>query len=209
MKELLTGNLPESFLIGDKEYAVSSDFRDIVELEEILSSEELTDAERGEQALNLFYGCIPDDVETAVEKLCWFMQCGEKERPHRGRRQPARDDFRQQAAYSFIHDAGLIYAAFMAQYGIDLTDIEYLHWWKFKAMFESLGKDTLMKEVMHCRAVEIDPKMPQAQKDYYNAMKQRYALPLPEGVEKQLSDLEAALMGDGNVSEVIGCRNKK
>ena len=209
MKELLTGNLPESFLIGDKEYAVSSDFRDIVELEEFLASEELTGAARVEQALNLFYGCIPDDVETAVEKLCWFMQCGEKERPHRGRRQPARDDFRQQAAYSFIHDAGLIYAAFMAQYGIDLTDIEYLHWWKFKAMFESLGKDTLMKEVMHCRAVEIDPKMPQAQKDYYNAMKQRYALPLPDGIEKQLSDLEAALMGDGNVSEVIGCRKKK
>ncbi len=208
MKELLTGNLPVSFLIGGEEYVISSDFRDIVELEEILSSESLTDVEKGEQALRLFYGCIPEDVEEAVEKLCWFMQCGEKERPHRGRRPPARDDFIQQAAYSFIHDAGLIYAAFMAQYGIDLTDIEYLHWWKFKAMFESLGKDTLMKEVMHCRAAEIDPKMPQTQQNYYNAMKQRYALPLPDSIEKRLSDLEAALMGDGKVSEVIGCRKK-
>lgn len=209
MRELLTGNLPESFLIDGKEYKISSDFREIVVLEEILSSEELTDAERGEQALNLFYGCIPSDVETAVDKLCWFMQCGEKERPHTGRRQAARGDFRQQAAYSFIHDAGLIYAAFMAQYGIDLYDIEYLHWWKFKAMFEGLEDGRVIKEVMRCRAVEIDSKMPQAQKDYYNAMKQRYALPLPDGVEKQMSDLEAALMGDGNVSEVIRCNSKK
>lgn len=209
MKELLTGNLPKSFLINDKEYPISSDFRDIVELEEILSSEELTDAEKGEQALRLFYGCIPEDVETAVEKLCWFMQCGEKENHRRKRRRAAEDGSRQKEVYSFVHDAGLIYAAFMAQYGIDLADTEYLHWWKFKAMFESLGKDTLMKEVMHCRAVDIDSKMPQGQKDYYNAMKQRYALPLPDGIEKQLSDLEAALMGDGNVSEVIGCRKKK
>jgi hypothetical protein len=209
MRELLTGNLPESFLIDGKEYKISSDFREIVALEEILSSEDLTDAERGEQALNLFYGCIPSDVEAAVDKLCWFMQCGEKERPHRGRRQGTQGDFRQSAVYSFIHDAGLIYAAFMAQYGVDLCDVEYLHWWKFKAMFEGLEDSRVIKEVMRCRAVEIDSKMPQGQKDYYNAMKQRYALPLPEGVEKQMSDLEAALMGDGNVSEVIRCNSKK
>ena len=207
MKELLMGTLPESFLIGGKEYDISSDFRDIVELEGILSSEELTDAERGEQALHLFYGCIPHAVEEAVEKLCWFMQCGEINRPQKARRRSQGEGVHK-AAYSFIHDAGLIYAAFMQQYGIDLHDVEYLHWWKFKAMFESLGKDTLIKEVMHCRVVEIDSKMPQDQKDYLNDMKQRYALPLPDGIEKQLSDLEAALMGDGNVSEVIRCSRK-
>ena len=209
MKELLTGNLPESFLINNKEYAISSDFRDIVELEEILSSAELTDEERGRQALMLFYGCIPEDVETAVEKLCWFMQGGEKERHTTKRRQEAGDGREQKPVYSFVHDAGLIYAAFMQQYGIDLADIEYLHWWKFKALFESLGKDTLMKEVMHCRAVDVDPKLPQGQKDYYNAMKRRYALPLPEGVEKQLSELEAALMNGGNVSEVLKWKKEK
>ena len=63
-----------------------------------------------------------------------------------------------------------------------------------------------MKEVMRCRAVEDKGDMPQAQKDYYNAMKQRYALPLPDGMEQHLSALEAALMGDGNVDEVIRSR---
>lgn len=209
MKELLIGNLPEVLLIDGKEYEIASDFREIVELEAVLCSAELTDAERGEQALHLFYGCIPHDIETAVDRLCWFMKGGDQYRPQKRHRQPAEGEIGRKEIYSFIHDAGLIYAAFMQQYGIDLTDIDYLHWWKFKAMFEALGKETLMKEVMHCRAVEIDPKMPQSQKDYYSAMKQRYALPLPDGIEKQMSDLEAALMGDGNVSEVLKCSTKR
>lgn len=208
MKELLTGNLPESFLINGTEYKISSDFRAMVKLEDIFSSD-LTDAEKGEQALHLFYGCIPLDVEEAVEKLCYFWECGRKEPVQKRRRRGAGEDFVGRPIYSLSHDAGLIYAAFMGQYGVDLYDVKHLHWWKFKAMFEALGNDTLMKEVMRCRAVEVKNDMPKAQKDYYNAMKKRYALPLPDGIEKHLSDLEAALMGDGNISEVMKCRTEK
>lgn len=201
MKELLMGNLPTVFRIGRKEYEISSDFRTMLKLEEIFSAENLTDAEKGERALRLFYGCIPDDADEAVEKLCFFWNGGETTSRKRQRR--AAGEAVQQPIYSFRHDAGLIYGAFLTQYGMDLTDVEYLHWWKFRAMFLCLEEGRLMKEVMRCRAVEITGDMPQAQKDYYHAMKRRYALPLAEGMERHLSDLEAALMGDGKVSEVM------
>lgn len=209
MKELLTGNLPTSFRIGGKKYEISSDFRTMLELEEIFSSDDLTDAQKAEQVLRLFYGCIPENVEEAAEKLCFFWQGGRRENPDKRRRQTAGDDFYHRPIYSFTHDAGLIYGAFLTQYGMDLTDVEYLHWWKFKAMFECLEDDRLIKEVMRCRAVEVKGDMPQAQKDYYNAMKRRYELPLPERMEKHRSALEAALMGDGNVDEVMKCRSER
>lgn len=209
MKELLTGKLPTSFRIGGNEYEISSDFRTMLELEEVFSSDELTEAEKAEQALRLFYGCVPENLEEAVEKLCFFWQGGRKEKPSKRRRQAAEGDFYHRPIYSFTHDAGLIYGAFLTQYGMDLTDVGYLHWWKFKALFECLEDDRLMKEVMRCRAVEVKGDMPQAQKDYYNAMKRRYELPLPERMEKHRSALEAALMGDGNVDEVMKCRNER
>lgn len=208
MKELLTGNLPTSFLIGGKEYEISSDFRTMLELEEIFSSDDLTDAQKAEQALWLFYGCIPEEVEEAVEKLCFFWQCGRKEKPRKRGRQAAGDDFYQPPVYSFTNDAGLIYGAFLTQYGIDLSCTN-LHWWQFMALFEALEDDRVIKEVMRCRAVEVKGDMPQAQKDYYNAMKRHYELPLPERMEKHRSALEAALMGDGNVDEVMKCMNEK
>lgn len=208
MKELLTGKLPESFLIEGRIYKISSDFRTMMKLEDIFSSN-LSDAEKGEQALRLFYGCIPYDVEEAVEKLCYFWECGRKGPVRKRYRQGAGEAYGSRPIYSLSHDAGLIYAAFLGQYGVDLHDVKHLHWWKFKAMFEALDDHTLMKEVMRCRAVEVKSDMPKAQKDYYNAMKKRYALPLPDGIEKHLSDLEAALMGDGNISEVMECRTEK
>ena len=208
MKELLTGNLPTSFLIGGKEYEISSDFRTMLELEEIFSSDDLTDAQKAEQALRLFYGCIPEEVEEAVERMCFFWQCGRKEKPLKRGRQDAGDDFYQPPVYSFTHDAGLIYGAFLTQYGIDLSCTN-LHWWQFMALFEALEDDRVIKEVMRCRAVEVKGDMPQAQKDYYNAMKRHYELPLPERMEKHRSALEAALMGDGNVDEVMKCMNEK
>lgn len=201
MKSLLTGNLPTSFQIGKKEYEISSDFRVMLELEEIFSSER-TDAEKGEAALRLFYGCIPEDVDKAAEKLCFFWQGGRQERKQQGRRTEAEES--RPPVYSLNHDAGLLYAAFLTQYGIDLTEESLqLHWWKFLALLEGLEDERMLKEVMRCRAVEITADMPQAQKDYYKAMKRRYALPLPESVERHLSALEAALMGDGNVSAVL------
>ncbi len=208
MKELLTGNLPTSFLIGGKEYEISSDFRTMLELEEIFSSDSLTEAEKAEQALRLFYGCIPEEVEEAVEKLCFFWQCGRKEKPRKRGGQAAGEDVYQPPIYSFTHDAGLIYGAFLTQYGIDLSCTN-LHWWQFMALFEALEDDRVIKEVMRCRAVEVKGDMPQAQKDYYNAMKRHYELPLPERMEKHRSALEAALMGDGNVDEVMKCMNEK
>ena len=80
MKELLTGNLPVSFLIGGREYHISSDFRAMLRLEEIFSAEELTDEEKAERALKLFYGCIPEPLEEAVERLCYFWGCGRQEK---------------------------------------------------------------------------------------------------------------------------------
>lgn len=208
MKELLTGNLPTSFLIGGIEYEISSDFRTMLELDEIFSSDSLTDAEKAEQALLLFYGCIPVEVDIAVEKMCFFWQCGRKEKPRKRGGQAAGEDVYQPPIYSFNHDAGLIYGAFLTQYGIDLS-LTNLHWWQFMALFESLEDDRVIKEVMRCREVEVRGDMPQSQKDYYNAMKRHYELPLPERMEKHRSALEAALMGDGKVDEVMKCMKEK
>ncbi len=206
MKELLTGNLPVSFSIGGREYHISPDFRAMLRLEEIFSAEELTDEEKAERALKLFYGCVPEPLEEAVDRLCYFWGCGRQEDKRHGKTAGA--DFYQPPIYSFTHDAGLIYGAFLTQYGIDLSR-KSLHWWQFMALFEALEEDRVLKEVMRCRAVEIKGDMPQAQKDYYNAMKRRYALPLPEQEERQQSALVTALMGDGKVDEVMACMKKK
>lgn len=50
-------------------------------------------------------------------------------------------------------DSDYIYAAFMSRYGIDLCEVEELHWHKFLALFNGL-KDELICEIMSWRCYE-------------------------------------------------------
>lgn len=58
--------------------------------------------------------------------------------------------------FDYVLDGEYIYASFMQAYNIDLVDIEYLHWHKFKALFLSLPENTKMKEIMKLRAYSKD-----------------------------------------------------
>ena len=51
-------------------------------------------------------------------------------------------------------NADLIYAAFLGQYGIDLVDIDELHWHKFLALLRGLNDSTLLHQVMQYRCYE-------------------------------------------------------
>lgn len=49
-------------------------------------------------------------------------------------------------------DAELIYAAILGQYGIDLFEVQNLHWHKFLAMINGLNESTKLREVMQYRS---------------------------------------------------------
>ena len=51
-------------------------------------------------------------------------------------------------------DSDLIYSAFLGQYGIDLVEVEHLHWHKFLALLSGLNDSTRLREVMGYRCYE-------------------------------------------------------
>lgn len=51
----------------------------------------------------------------------------------------------------YRYDGDYIYSAFVQQYGIDLLDVEELHWHKFKALLGGLV-DTKLTEIMEYRS---------------------------------------------------------
>jgi hypothetical protein len=53
-------------------------------------------------------------------------------------------------------DAGIIYASFLASYGIDLFELQgKLHWRKFKELFTHLPDDSKLKQVIGYRTAKI------------------------------------------------------
>lgn len=70
-------------------------------------------------------------------------------------------------------DSDLIYAAFLGQYGIDLVDIEELHWHKFLALLKGLNEDTRLREVMGYRCYE---KSTNSNRDIYAELRRSWEI---------------------------------
>lgn len=91
----------------------------------------------------------------------------------------------------------------MSEYGIDLQDVQHLHWWKFRALFVALKEDCELKKIMGYRSIRISSSMSSEQRDFYEKMKSVYALPRPQSEQDKYDAVVSALMGDGNLEGLL------
>lgn len=198
MSSLLLDPLPSRVEIDGTLWEICSDFRTSIRFEQLMQNGERSDSDRLLQALALYYPAIPENVAAAVERMLWFYRCGEALEEEAGSEAGEADG----PAYSFEHDADLIYAAFLSQYRIDLN-ADTLHWWKFKALFRGLHEDNEFVKIMGYRAIRITADMSKEQKAFYRRMKQLHRLPMPKEKKKKLQDIESALLA-GTAPEIWG-----
>ena len=200
---MLVDLLPENVTVGGVEYPINTDFRTSILFEMMITDDELEAAEKVSLALQLYYPDVPEDIGEAVDKILWFYKCGKMQNTHKTDNGDTEDNTHVDRIYSFDYDDDYIFAAFMEQYGIDLQDVEYLHWWKFKALFMGLNENTEFCKIMGYRSVKISGNMSKEQRAFYNKMKEIHALPVSEK-EQQMNDmLLEALQNGGDLTGLV------
>ena len=90
----------------------------------------------------------------------------------------------------YIQDGEYIYASFMAAYGIDLTAVDDMHWWKFKALLQGLPKETKMSEIIGYRTYKHTSKKPE---QLYQEERRAWTLPVDEEAVQEARDVAAML----------------
>lgn len=173
---------PNGFLIRD-------DFRESIRFELLMQDNKLDDKTKVALALKLYYPEIPNNIEKAIEDMLWFYQCGKESKTGRKER-----NNNTKQIYSYEFDDEMIYSAFMYQYKIDINSIEYLHWWKFKAMFEGLNKDNKIVEIMGYRAMDLSKIKDKEEKKRYKKLKEIYKLPDMRTQEQKEEDFAMAFL---------------
>ncbi|EJV9632589.1 TPA: bacteriophage Gp15 family protein [Listeria monocytogenes] len=88
------------------------------------------------------------------------------------------DDVEEIASYSLTQDADYIYASFLQDYNIDLLDSRgEMHWYKFRALLESLRDDTTIKTIIGIRQAELPSgKGTEKERNELIKLKNRYKL---------------------------------
>lgn len=190
---LLVDVLPTSVMIDDTEYPVNPDFRTFILFELLMEDDTFEEHEKIAMALELFYEEIPKDIDKAMEELLWFYRGGkEYSKKHTMNTEPM---------YSYEYDDEYIYSAFLQQYNIDLQNYEgyrnnqnnYLHWWRFLALFKGLTDQCEIVKIMGYRSADLS-EMSIEQRKYYQKMKQVYKLPVSDRVKRHENELIQKLM---------------
>lgn len=184
---LLIDTAPKTVNIDGTEVRINSDFRTAILFEQMMFDDDVPESLKMPNAVQLFYPVIPDNTDEAIKKLIWFYSCGKDEHKSGGGESCAR-------CYDFEYDDGYIFAAFIQQYGIDLESVDYLHWWKFRAMFRCLSDDCEIVKIMGYRSMKIDGKMSAKERQFYTKMKRLYALPKSQSEVEKISEIEKMLM---------------
>ena len=183
-KNILLDKLPQYTKSGLK---IRTDFRESIKFELLMQDNKINKEDKIVYALNLYY-YEPNkikNIETAVKEMLWFYSGGKKEKELNEKEQTQE---KAKQIYSYEFDDEYIYSAFMSQYGIDLNNIKYLHWWKFKALMNSLNENTLFVKIMGYRNIELSSIKDKSMKKFYKDMKNQYALPDMRTEEEKESD---------------------
>lgn len=167
---------------------INTNFRSFILFELLMQDNSINDKDKILLTINLFFNEPINDIKKAMDCVLWFYRCGEEqEKVKNGTNE------KKKQIYSYEHDAKLIYSAFLDQYGVDLNEIEYLHWFKFKAMFEGLKSDNKICEVMGYRAIDLSKIKNKEEKAKYRKLQRQFALPDNRTIEEKEKDFANAL----------------
>ena len=143
---ILTDRLPDKDKFGR---AIRTDFRYWIAFLACISDESLPQDMRVVKALELVYREIEN--ERIGEHICGALEF------IRGWHE-AKEQVKENsnAVVDFEHDQHLIYAAFLQDYGIDLTRAN-MHYYLFMSLLFSVSQNTRFGEALYYRSVKIAP----------------------------------------------------
>ena len=127
---------PESVTADGTEYPIITDFREWIRFTDMLRDDGI---EMHEKIL-LLANWITQPPETIsqelVEAVFAFYRADELNYvPETSGQQ---DSVKRPPAFDWKIDAQYIIGDFLCYYGIDLINTDYMHWWKFRALFAAL-----------------------------------------------------------------------
>lgn len=165
---------------------IDTNFRCAIMFEILMQDRDITKKDKILKTLQLFYKDTTqiEDIEQAINLVLDFYTKEKNEEDSEKNGCKSSKD----RIFSYEYDADYIYSAFMQQYNINLQQIKYLHWWEFKALFNSLSDQTKFMKIIEYRTVNIAKIKDKKRKKFYKEMKKLYALPDMRTEEEKESD---------------------
>lgn len=135
---------------------IITDFREYIKLLDMLNDEEVNGYEKM-LFLQQYFLKEPNNMDDAISRLTDFVSMKELNDMHTEESGEGEDTKVEEPKplFSFALDYPYILAGFWQDYGIDISEIRYLHWWKFRQLFDGLSEKTEIKQRIMYRSIDL------------------------------------------------------
>lgn len=188
MRDVFT--LPVKTRLGEREYDLHTDWRDILEIFTYLEDPDIPEYLRWQIAVALFYEqeVPPEDMQAAMQYLARFIAGGS------GEKTKARKKL-----LDWQQDGTIIVAEVNRAAGQEIRALPYLHWWTFLGWFHTIGQGQLSMLVSIRDKLLSGKKLEPWEKEYYRDNKNQVDIPKRYSREEreQMQKLQLLLEGKG------------
>ena len=182
----MIGALPEALTVGDEEYPIRTDYRNVLQVFEAFQDQELTQEEKWIVAIYLLFegfSCDDDvleaaqdgfDLGEAMKQISWFISAGQPEK-----------QVLEQPTYNWTQDEQIIFSAVNKVAGRETRELEYLHWWTFLGYFNEVGEGTFSFIVGIRNKLNKGKKLEKHEKEFLSHNKELVLMRKPKTKEEQ------------------------
>lgn len=170
---ILYESLPDSIEVEGKQYKIVTDFREWIMLQDMIKDNDLSKAEKITLCKDWILEENPPMTMEIIKAMCEFLVGNERQ----DRNSNAKSNTASPPTFSYKYDASVIYSDFFREYKIDLLDIPYMHWWKFKILLEGLSDESEFKKRVYYRSVNLSNIKDKKERKRIEKIKKSIALP--------------------------------
>lgn len=149
---------PDYVVVNDKRVRIVTDFREYIKLIDLLKDDEVNTIEKAELIMSWFLDEPAENFQNVCKHLTDFVT-NYRGRETRSNREEENDQESEEQhntpVISYNQDAPYIIAGFLECYGIDLTEVPYMHWWKFQMLIDGMNEDCELKKRMGYRSIDL------------------------------------------------------
>ena len=149
--------LPVAVEISGREYEIITDFREWIRFIDMMNDKEIPPNLKVMFTLRMFPGGLSlseVELQDLLKSFSLFLACKTKDDDTAVDSDDDNPSPRKPQILSYSVDAPYIVAGFLQDYGIDLLTVDYMHWWKFRALLDGLRDDTEIKRRMYYRSID-------------------------------------------------------
>ena len=160
-------NLPTSVTVSGIEYPIRTDFRTILEIFVMLDDPDLSDADKTEALLRMFYVARPFDPEAALQAFTDFVDPRREASPL-GRSSQRTERKKQSPLIDWQQDFDLMVAPINHILGFECRAADYLHWHTFLAAYMEIPPESVFARVLRIREkLRTGKKLEKYEKQWY------------------------------------------